>query len=130
MTDEQLDLARRAVACKHWRWMPGMLDAVFGRVVAVHEDEIVFADCRVAAFAKVQPDSPDVDDHATIGCLLALVREAWGDQDAWIQPCHHDDGGKVAELVVRAFCGGSWSRELGCGLTPQATLVAALEAAP
>ena len=120
------ELAKRAVACKHWRWMPGMLDAVFGRVVAVYEDEIVFADCRVAAFAKVQPDSPDVDDHATIGCLLALVREAWGRRVTF--ECGPDGEDAYIRIVPphdeRAF--GPKFR----GSTIAAALVAALEDAP
>ena len=100
MTDEQIALARRAVACRGWRWMPGM--AVRSRL----------GDCRVAAASsalsfvgsyrrevKSRPYAssgwaylehtqggivgfedtmpiPDLTDPATLGCLLALVREA------------------------------------------------------
>ena len=30
MTDEQTALSRRAIACKAWRWMPGMSAALDG----------------------------------------------------------------------------------------------------
>lgn len=132
MTDEQLALARRAVACrKWWAWMPGMRDAELGRVIAVHEDEIVFHDCRVDLLAKVQPDSPDLTDHATLGCLLALVREAWGDKGLhcagmysggdWLWHVH---GGKPHGATFRRHV-----YAIGHGTEAEA-LVAALEAAP
>ena len=60
MTVAQIALARRAVACKGWRWMPGMLTLDGFRLSHVDID-----------------DPPDLTDPATLGCLLALVREAW-----------------------------------------------------
>jgi hypothetical protein len=77
MTDEQIALARRAVACKGWRWMPGMLAVEWsapgmsltgGRPVRVDD-----------GWHEVGVWLPDLSDPATLGCLLALVREAWGD---------------------------------------------------
>ena len=124
MTDEQLALARRAVACrKWWAWMPGMLDAVLGRVIAVHDDEIVFHDYRVADFFKIQPDSPDLTDPATRGCLLELVRQAWGDPTASVW---YDD--------AQWGCGDGWSYRCGVAARCQhasesEALVEALEAA-
>jgi hypothetical protein len=66
MTDDMLDLARRAVACKGWRWMPGMLTTEGMRVVVrcFNDDN------------EPDDDIPDLTDPATLGCLLALVREA------------------------------------------------------
>jgi hypothetical protein len=82
MNKRQTELARQLIAWKHWRWMPGMrwiltfpapFDPMSGRV----SDPAVGvwrSSSSIAAAAY-----PDLDDPATIGCLLALVREAWGD---------------------------------------------------
>lgn len=64
-------LGQRATACADWKWLPGM--AFFDEHGAqwrvqsethatyVHDDRV-----------------PDLTDPATMGCLLALVRELWG----------------------------------------------------
>jgi hypothetical protein len=91
-------LAERAVACKGWRWMPGMLDAdePVCRIVRVTSDDQhdgQFLDYGWPDEEGDDPDGivvsseygphgnflPDLDDPATLGCLLVLVREAWGE---------------------------------------------------
>ncbi len=62
-------LGRRAVACKHWRWLPGMLASDGHRLGAEDCDGL-----HPEAYDVV----PDFSDPATRGCLLELVREAWG----------------------------------------------------
>ena len=84
MTTEQLEqieeLARRAVACKRWRWMPGMLSNKDLRVTRCDDDGYVVGYYENLSYiAECVPDSlPDLRDPATLGCLLALVRESWG----------------------------------------------------
>ena len=76
------ELGRRLVACKRWRWMPGMqiLDAVGEpyRIKWVNGDSLECDDddrIGMPYFGIV----PDLTDPATVGCVLQLVREAWGD---------------------------------------------------
>jgi hypothetical protein len=106
--------ARNAVACKAWRWMPGMRFQV-GSIVARLTDN----QCK-GKLPLVADALPDLADPATLGCLLAIVRDAHGDAtifaechpvgDRW--QCHSADGGIF-----------------GSADTEAAALVAALQAA-
>lgn len=120
------DLAKRAVECKHWRWMPGM--SIDGMVV-VDADESGLDVARKGIVQEWPGEHayPDLTDPATRGALLALVREAWGDPymttDYWRGPrvwtCKSD------EVHSMGAC-----RRAPKGPTEAAALVAALEAAP
>jgi len=66
-----LDLARRAVVCHAWRWMPGMR---LSNGYRLNDD----GDMSCARTGDTYGWLPDFDDAPTLGCLLALVREAWG----------------------------------------------------
>lgn len=65
MTEAQITLARRALACKGWRWMAGMLTHFEhdGRSVRV---------TMPAAWGS-STAIPDLSDPATAGCLLSLL---------------------------------------------------------
>ena len=98
--DEQgwVELGRRAVACKAWRWMPGMLTLRDVRLTwAEHENTgaALGGGCSDGSpwptlwgVSGTDPldlndEVPDFRDDATKGCLLALVREVttaagWG----------------------------------------------------
>lgn len=112
-------LGRRAIACKHWRWMPGMEAVREGRVDSRSIDiELWIYDS----------DIPDLSDPATLGCLLALVREAWG--DGWeiaIEVNSHDRRTMGCSLRMLRADG---TRHMFGGFTLCEVLVAALEAAP
>jgi hypothetical protein len=122
MTPDQVGLARRLVACRGWRWMPGMS----ARRWSGHGE--VSAVARVSAPARETPWLsegwlPDLSDPATLGCLLALVREAWGPAYGTGRP--HLRPTATGWFV--ASCGYPVAPE---GLTEAEALVAALEAAP
>jgi hypothetical protein len=87
-------------------------------------------DAAVFGYMSFDPDEtnevaePDFGDPATLGCLLALVREAWACPGAYVR--ESGQGGWV--VCIRDIAGGP-------GLTfrgpsEAAALVAALEAAP
>ena len=132
MTPEMVELARRAVACKGWRWMAGMRrvwpflvrepisqgtvwsclasgeDRARGYIERMPSERVEDDPLSLEPSEKWDDatdqwmaDIPDLTDPATLGCLLALVREAWGDPSI------------IAEPSL-----GMWeiSRSDGCGL--------------
>ena len=136
MTDEQKALSRRAVACRGWRWMAGMRTTEGMRVI---HDPRLWPDRPCAIREGTWVDTavprplgdhlPDLQDPATLGCLLALLREAWGDhatsfankyeKPTWVW-CVYD--GRVSS--------DDYGHEIAKGSTEADALVRALEAAP
>ena len=123
MTPEMTDIARRAVACKGWRWMPGML--------ALPSDGMVFTPVRLADEHEWPHDIglrvPDLRDPATLGCVLALVRVAHDDECACVFPIDYGPGG--VRWIARLTAGGRDMTQHVHASEAEA-LVAALKAAP
>lgn len=107
------ELGRRAVACKAWYWMPGILDEDGDRVSTMDNGR----DRELAGLI------PDLSDPATLGCLLHLVREAWGGAPFHVEATHGPNG-----PGWRLQCGNRFQTYV-CATEAHA-LVAALEAAP
>jgi len=110
------DLGRRAVACEYWRWLPGMLCIPVGGGLPIRYNGIPSRDMSSAGNVRY---IPNFRDPATLGCLLALVREIHGD-DVHTTPDNTGCGWWVEGLS-----------EIGLiHATEAEALVAALEAAP
>ena len=131
MESDKIALAERLMGCVRWRWVLGMTTSNGGRVIAVDEDGsclIAFGTeefpfwCTTETMNKM---TPDLTDPATGGCLLALVREAWGDSEmhmalgakGWVWLTGES---RVYDVVI----------PINAGETEAEALVAALEAAP
>jgi hypothetical protein len=126
MTDA-IELAKRAVKCKAWRWMRGMSvvsdtdhDAIVWHdkdILYLDPDDVPGDDCIDSG------DLPDLTDPATLGCLLHLIKESWGvrsigieynksdgkeyfivkDEDWEYSPTHVVSGDTEEEALVKAL---------------------------
>jgi len=139
MTEEQIALSRRAIACKGWRWMPGML-RVWPFVDRTPIQQSVWScfasdEDRARGYIESMPiervddhplsiepmerwndaadqwvmNIPDLTDPATLGCLLALVREAHGSPKIMFE-------GQTYASVLYVVCGsGNYYIRRDCG---------------
>jgi hypothetical protein len=137
MNEALIALGKRALACKGWRWKPGMLSGWVGahphaRVSAVDDAGVPSlwqvwpvrgGAALVYGSANWDPRTvPDFRDNATVGCLEALVREAWREPGIYAYPSF---GG-----VSRWFVNDGMDSPICEGATEAEALVAALEGAP
>jgi hypothetical protein len=145
MTEAQVELAKRAVACKGFRWMPGMRGwklnnhGVPFSIRFVEGVESMGALAGVGAgkhipsgYATCDGDwraeeiTPDLSDPATLGCLLFLVREVWGNPCIGVRGWLDDEGGDDLYEYYEVM---GLDDELTADTEAEA-LVAALEGAP
>jgi hypothetical protein len=139
MTDKLRDLGRRAIACRGWKWMDGMLDgaqsgwrydAQLNGFLVCDETNIGDVTAIDAFLESVEPNSlPDLSDPATLGCLLALVRSALKDDTVYVRYFPDDDVWCVGsgKLVASLLVVNGKNAE---GKSEAEALIAALEAAP
>lgn len=127
-----LDLARRAVACKGWRWLEGM-SAMRPRSGAPDDA----GDCRRMTAPARESDMagwlPDLTDPATRGALLQLAREAWNAPNGYVtckrSRCASQDYAPGAWDWTWAFWGDE-ETFVASGDSEVSALIVALEAAP
>lgn len=86
MDNNLTEISERLIACKGFRWMPGLQTLGEWRIINVDADgvEVVTDLGEVVLFHSgdlphIASSLPDLTDPATLGCLLQLVRDAWGD---------------------------------------------------
>lgn len=139
-----IELGKRAVASPHWVWGAGMW-AIFSETCKMYcSDEPPYIKGQSAGMVMQgaptlrttkecgAPMVPDFREPTTMGCLLHLVREAWGDPDISVQcsrPIAPDMSGRRGGWIVidgkrRLVFAGRHTE------TEAEALVAALEAAP
>jgi len=77
MNEDTYFIGLDAVNSPNWKWMPGMLYVV--NRPAPLEPVVGRVPDQVRGWAPYPGAVPNFDDPATLGCLLALVRQVVGD---------------------------------------------------
>lgn len=144
-------IGREAAACPAFRWLPGMLMRTLERTRGDQSRTVIECAYRLDGCETLykesdilanegrhleEPDEevfdrwPDLDDDLTRLGLLALVRKAWSDPEAFVRARSSltPSMDKIARWAV--FPGDGSAGLYGTGPTEKAALVAALKAAP
>jgi len=140
ITDDEINLAKRAVACEAWEWMSGMtaiplgfererwlLCWVQGKEAGGYQTSggkwwgIANSDTPMDLTEWI----PDLSEPATIGCLLDLVRKIWRDHTATIVATKESDGS--TGWIMESWNPQSPINQIGPFSTEAETLIAALE---
>jgi len=122
MKPEEEALGRRAMACAHWQWKAGL--RAIKRQPRGHLIGVRFTETEIGA---VPGAIPDLTDLGSLGCLLGLVREVWGDPHAHAEWNEEDGSWRVVTRERRRI---GTAIHHSHGATEAEALVVALEAAP
>lgn len=133
MNLETFELAKRAVACKNWKWMPGMRILPHKGLGAsrICSETSVVVESTGAWYHLIYLNDLgmlDLSDPATVGCLFDLVRKAWHAAPANVN-CHMSyspEKGHYRYWTCSYCTGEKWEQTQG--ETEAEALVLALEA--
>jgi hypothetical protein len=129
--EEQMndELAKRAVACKGWKWMGGMLTLCKIRVIEGGSDYLIGERPGPASDGGGRIDTtdvhnylPDLEDPATLGCLLAILREVYESKYVHAEAFEFDE---INSFWAVWASDRSWEAD-----TEVEALIVALEASP
>ena len=127
--DRAREIGETVRRCKAFRWRPGMLTLDGARVTrAFGRDASGVLEPAYHEVAIAPDDAPDLRDPATLGCLLALVRELHREPLAVaVAYVHHEYQSSRIAWSIEAD--GAPLGEGGAHDSEAAALVASLEAA-
>lgn len=133
-------LLKKLVRCKHWSWQFGMLTHETHPPSPLrlsegycHDFRDSVSERRFGPFNEYGRDTyedallrplPDLTDPGTRGCVLELVRQAWGDPGMSVT-CEEGRRWHVRRTTRSGFC-----ETVATGTTEGKALAAALLAAP
>lgn len=127
MTPHLMDLAKRAVACKHWRWIAGMQVRRWDSRDKLWRMTHVSLSQQRETFWLHEGWIPDLYDPATTGCFVSMLREVWVQPD--LCAVIERDGEHVGKWVVIWRGNAQVADRKWYGTLEAEALVAALEAA-
>ncbi len=116
--EAMLALAKRAVACSGWQWLPGMK-----AVHPQHGGWFRLEEPRTRLIGDWAEALPDFTDEATASVLLRVVRKVHGDF-VWIEP--KGNGWRVLRPTADASDTGERFKVISCTFSPGSTEVEAL----
>ena len=115
LTTEQQSLGKRAIMCACFRWHQGML--------RYYTADGFLERCSGSDNLRISGQIPDCTDAATIGCLLALLREVTGMPHLIVTPSHISPEGTAVMWQVHN------GKQVVFGQTEAEAIIATLELA-
>jgi hypothetical protein len=139
MITDMIMLSQRVIACKKWKWLPGM-QVIWpnGNLFRVGQTSGIndgwdLPNYPSNGWGDDYPDRkkglPDLTDPATLGCILFLVREHWGPHAITIAN-GFEEPQEVWSVHDGRFSEMNYGHEISRGATEAEALIIALESAP
>lgn len=103
MLESNIELAKRFVSSKYWIWTSGMMRL---RLTQPNMRDFLKREGRVSEYDEWPygewPVIPDIEDPATIGCILFLVRKLYNDSCVCIIPIDYGPAGVMWQCRLTA----------------------------